>query len=109
MSDNNDLLASAGNDQIIRLWDVTTGKYLKGLKGHQESIWSIAFSKNNKLIASASEDETIKIWNINSGKCINTLKFKKLYENMNIFGTTGLTIEQEELLLSLGAVKQRAF
>ena len=33
------------------------------LKGHQDTVWSVAVSLDGKLIASASGDNTVKLWN----------------------------------------------
>lgn len=67
------ILASAGGE-IIKLWDVVTGKHLATLKGHSGRVNSIAFSPNGKILASGSEDETIKIWEIATGNSIATLE-----------------------------------
>ncbi|MCP4599332.1 MAG: hypothetical protein GY847_02140 [Proteobacteria bacterium] len=39
-------LASASNDQTIRLWDAATGKLLQTLTGHSYSVYSVAWSPN---------------------------------------------------------------
>jgi WD40 repeat protein len=67
-------LASGSGDNTIKIWDVTTGKVLNTLKGHESSVWSVEFSPDGKKLASGSEDKTIKIWDVTTGKVLNTLK-----------------------------------
>ncbi|HEY9850958.1 MAG TPA: NB-ARC domain-containing protein [Leptolyngbyaceae cyanobacterium] len=67
-SPDNQLVASGGVDQAIRVWNVTTGNCLITLPGHNGQIHSVAFSPDGRFLASASGDRTIKLWNIATGK-----------------------------------------
>jgi WD40 repeat protein/tetratricopeptide (TPR) repeat protein len=69
-------LASGSGDKTIKIWDVTTGKVLNTLKGHdwRSVIISVGFSPDGKKLASGSYDKTIKIWDVTTGKLLNTLK-----------------------------------
>ena len=55
-------LASASDDNTIKLWNLQTQKELKTLKGHSSSVMSVAFSPDRKTLASASADNTIRLW-----------------------------------------------
>src|SRR5262245_59609092 len=44
------------------------------LKGHTESVQSVAFSPDGKTLASASGDKSIKLWDVATGKQQATLK-----------------------------------
>jgi WD40 repeat protein len=63
-SQNGQRLVSAGWDNTIKLWDVTTLKEIDTLSGHRQFINSVSFSSDDQFLASASEDLSIKIWNI---------------------------------------------
>jgi len=99
------LVASGGKDQTVRIWDAQNGRCIKSLHGHSGGIWSVAFSPDSKSVASASEDGSIRIWDVESGKCVKVLRPLKPYENMNIWGATGLTDAQKISLKSLGAIE----
>lgn len=60
------ILASAGDDGSIRLWNVDKGQNQDGqlLSGHNKAVTSISFSPNDKLLASGSKDYTVKIWQL---------------------------------------------
>jgi WD40 repeat protein len=99
------VLASGGDDQVIRLWDADTGQGLAKLPGHMSRIWSVQFHPNGRHLISGSYDGTIKLWDIHTGGLLKTLHIPRPYEGMNITGATGLTDAQRETLKALGAVE----
>ncbi len=58
------ILASAGADQTIRLWNLKTGQPLHRFLGHQDSVHTLAISPNGRRLVSGSLDRTILGWNI---------------------------------------------
>ena len=67
------IIATAGYDRKIILWNADTGEKLRELKGHNGAIFGLSFSPNGKVLASACADETVKIWNVKSGERLDTL------------------------------------
>src|SRR5207244_10121016 len=63
-------LATAGGDNVIRLWDAATGKPAKELRGHMATINSMKFSPDNTKLVSGSADKTIRVWDVNAGKIL---------------------------------------
>ena len=57
------IIASGSEDNTIKLWH-RSGTLLKTFYGHDEAIWSIAFSPDGKTLVSASEDKTAIIWQL---------------------------------------------
>lgn len=70
---NGKLVAGAGDDKAVHVWDAQTLILKARLEGHQGVINSIAFSSNSRLIASGSSDRTIKVWNSDDGSLLYTL------------------------------------
>ncbi|XP_022292117.2 uncharacterized protein LOC111103271 isoform X2 [Crassostrea virginica] len=66
------ILASGGQDKLIKLWDMKTGKLLQTLRGHERGVWCLNFFTQT-LLVSGSYDGTIKVWNMNNGTCCRTL------------------------------------
>jgi len=66
------LVASGGQDSMIRLWDAQTGQMLQTLRGHdaERRVYDLAFFPDGQRLASASQDETVAIWDIRSGQII---------------------------------------
>jgi WD40 repeat protein len=70
ISPNGHLLASAGNDRGIKLWDLATGRFLQTLAVPPVGIQirSLAFSPDGQLLASAGSEKTIRIWAVGTGQ-----------------------------------------
>ncbi len=73
-----DILASAGGDNYIKLWNTKTGKEIMTLKGHKELIFDIKFSSDGKYLVSGSWDSSIRIWDVASGKQIQIIKLDNI-------------------------------
>lgn len=67
------LLASAGFDNLIKLWSAADGTFLFTLKGHVGPVYQVAFSADSRLLVSASKDTTIKVWDTRTGKLAEDL------------------------------------
>ncbi len=67
-SPNGKILASAGDDHVIRFWDAETDRELRQLAGHKSQVNCVAFSPDGKILASGGEDKTIRFWDVSTGK-----------------------------------------
>jgi WD40 repeat protein len=55
-------LASASEDNIVRIWDSVKGIMQKRDTGHPNEVQYLAFSPGGRLLASASVDGTVGVW-----------------------------------------------
>jgi hypothetical protein len=60
-------LVLALEDGTVGLWDAASGAELLCLRGHEERVWSVAFSPDGRRLASASGDGTVRLWDAASG------------------------------------------
>lgn len=70
------LVASAGFDKKVKIWDGRTGKFNVTLTGHVGAVYQVCWAADSRMLASASKDSTVKIWPANAihkGKASHTL------------------------------------
>jgi hypothetical protein len=93
-------LAAALGDNTIRLYDLSDGRMVKTLGGHQGLIRTLAFAPDGKILYSASFDQTVMFWRIPQGSPLPPGKIK--FDN-EVFG---LEISPDgRFLLAAGAGK----
>jgi RNA polymerase sigma factor (sigma-70 family) len=74
-------VASAAEDNVIRLWDAATGKGLQSFKGHDSmtldrtkggmtlrGVYGLAFTPDGKTLVSRGVDQTVRVWDVATGK-----------------------------------------
>jgi WD40 repeat protein/serine/threonine protein kinase len=62
------LLATAGKDHTVRLWDAATGRERAVLRGHDDEVNWAAFAPEGGTLATAGDDGAIKLWDPASGR-----------------------------------------
>ncbi len=60
--------ASAGDDQVILIWDLASGAPVHRLAGHRGSIAGLAVSPDGAVLASAGWDGRIGLWDLATGQ-----------------------------------------
>jgi WD40 repeat protein/tRNA A-37 threonylcarbamoyl transferase component Bud32 len=63
------LAVKAADDKPVLLLDARTHETVARLQGHEQLVFSVAFSPDSSLLASCSLDRTIRVWQIDGGAC----------------------------------------
>ena len=63
-SERLNLLATCGDDWLIKLWDTRSLELTGTLKSHRNSVNSVKFGGNSGNLCSVSSDRTLKQWDI---------------------------------------------
>ncbi|AEF85322.1 NB-ARC domain protein [Treponema primitia ZAS-2] len=72
-SPDNTLIISGAADNLVKIWDIESGRELWTLSGHSSTVKSVAVSPEGKHIVSGSLDNTIIIWDTENGRALQTL------------------------------------
>lgn len=71
------LVASGSRDEILKVWDLDTGKCIVSIHAHNSPIWTVAITvrkDSSVIVASGAADGTLRTWNGKTGKKLLNLK-----------------------------------
>ena len=101
------LIAAAGGDNSVTVWDVMSGRELQRLAGSQGTvmasigIYFLAFTPDNRLV---TVSDALRVWDVSTGGILRTLDLGQ--EAMSGFngtdGSIALSPDGTQLLLSEG-------
>jgi WD40 repeat protein len=86
------LLASAGDDGTIRLWNAATGGRLGLLPGSLGRVDALAFNADGTLLASGADDGTVSLWGTATLTLAKTLPGPASVVTGLSFGSGGQTL-----------------
>ena len=72
-SSDGKLVATAGYDGMVKLWDMQSRKLKADLNQHQGWVRSVAFSPDGSQLVTAGEDGNVIVWSTLSGKAVTTV------------------------------------
>lgn len=72
MSPDHALLATAGDDHVVRLWNATNSTAVNELVGHRDWVRAAVFSPDGQQLATAGDDHTVRLWNPSQNKQVRT-------------------------------------
>lgn len=95
------LLATASEDQSVRVWDAGSGKCIRSMDGaHDDEVLRVGWSRDGSMLATGGADGAAKLWRAQDDwPCIATLdhgKSKQIYGL--VFISSSHQQQQEQLL-----------
>ncbi|CCG22760.1 Tup1 transcriptional corepressor [Candida orthopsilosis Co 90-125] len=90
------LLATGAEDRLIRIWDLTTKRIIKVLRGHEQDIYSLDFFPDGDRLVSGSGDRSVRIWSLRSSQCSLTLSIED--------GVTTVAVSPDGKLIAAGSL-----
>jgi ribosomal RNA-processing protein 9 len=67
------VVAVAGNDKRIHVFDMRTKKFVTTFAGHRGAVTGLTFRHGTGQLFSCSEDRTVKIWSVDDMAYVDTL------------------------------------
>jgi WD40 repeat protein len=58
------LVATAGTDRTVALWDTASWELRERWLAHAGEVWTVAFALDSKQLASGGKDGAIALWNV---------------------------------------------
>ncbi len=68
------LIASSGDDNVVKIWDASSGNLIKTLRGHGGRVRSCDFSLDGRFLVSGGHDALAKVWSLDGYREIRVLK-----------------------------------
>ena len=65
---------SGGDDDTLRLWDLSSGTQVRVFTGHTQRVRSVAFSPDGCRVLSGGDDGTLRLWDLSSGTQVRVFK-----------------------------------
>jgi WD40 repeat protein len=103
------LLATAGNDLIIRLWNPADGTAVKELHGHERHIYSLQFHPGGQFLLSGDLMGKLKQWDVASGQLVREFDAKELHsynggQQVDFGGIRGIAVSPDGQFLAAGGL-----
>lgn len=89
-------------DMLNQIWDIPSNSIRSVLKGHEQDIYSLDFSRDGNKLASGSGDGTTRIWNMADGSCLHVLRTTSVKQKDS--GVTSVTISRDGRLVATGSL-----
>jgi WD40 repeat protein len=61
-------LVTGDLDRTARLWELASGREVRGFQGHTQVVTAVALSSDGKWLVTGSGDKTARLWELSSGK-----------------------------------------
>src|SRR5262249_28056032 len=97
------LLASAGADRAVRVWEAADGRLVHTLKGHSKEVNGVCFSPDGRCLASGSDDYEVLILDGSTGGQLRRFGTRAAWGNPRVYGKRLAFSRDGQRLASLGA------
>jgi len=103
------VVASCGNDNLIKLWSAADGSPIRELRGHANHVYNICFHPSGGALASVDLKGMVKHWDLADGKELRQIAAPDLHAydktfGADIGGARGLEFSADGKLLAAGGI-----
>ncbi len=100
------LLASVGNDLVVRLWNLADGTLVREMTGHESHIYNVAFHPDGKQLVTGDLHSKLIHWDVETGTQLRTWQAESLQKYDPTFkaiygGFPGMTFDADGKILAV--------
>ncbi len=109
VSPNGQLVATVGNDHLVKLWKVEDGSPVAELAGHKHHVYNVIFHPNGQELVTCDHHGVVKHWSVKDQKELRELKAPDLHKydgsfRAHIGGARSMAFDTQGKLLALGGI-----
>lgn len=109
VSPDGQLLATCGNDHLVKLWNLADLTLERELAGHSHHVYNVAFHPSGQFLVSGDLRGIVKQWEVSSGRETRTLDASVLYRydttfRADIGGIRSMAFNQDGSLLACSGI-----
>lgn len=111
LSPDGQLIATGGNDTLVRVWSALDGTLVKELTGHPRHVYNVAFDHTGKFLLSGDLMGVIKQWDVGSWNMTREIDAKVLWKfdtgfKADVGGIRCLDFSPDGKLLAVGGITE---
>ncbi len=80
VSRDNSLVATVGNDNLVKLWRMADGQLVREMSGHERHVYHVAFHPDGKQLATGDLMGNLFHWEVETGKLARKLAIAGLHK-----------------------------
>jgi WD40 repeat protein/serine/threonine protein kinase len=82
-------LALSGENEVVRVWEISSGRRLRTFERHRIMVTTVAFSPDGTLALSGGGDYSLKLWDVSTGHRLRTFVGHTGTVEVALFDSTG--------------------
>lgn len=111
VSPDGTLLATCGNDHLVKLWATATGALVRELRGHDSHVYNVAFHPGGTALVSGDHRGLVKEWDIATGAVRRQFDASVLFKydpqfRADIGGVRSIAFNGDGSLLACGGITE---
>lgn len=109
VSPDDSLVASVGNDRVVRLWDFADGTLVREMSGHESHIYNVCFHPAGERLATGDLTCHLIDWDVATGKQVRTWQAESLQKYDKTFkaiigGFRAMTFSEDGTRLAVSGI-----
>lgn len=111
VSPDGTLVATAGNDRLIKIWSIQKAELMQTLKGHEHHIYNVKFHPSGRYLLSGDLRGNLKQWDTKTWKQVREFDGSAIYKydktfRAHIGGVRGMDISHDGKYFAISGIGQ---